>query len=89
VNRKDVAGALVYNGNLRCGTERSSGMNYRSSENGREVSVIGLGGHHIGRTKHLTEGIRIIRSALDRGINFMGNRWRTTAMFDGTAKNPR
>ena len=42
---------------------------------GEKVSAIGLGGHHIGRPKDESDGIRIIRSALDRGINFMDNCW--------------
>lgn len=44
----------------------------RTKEN---VSAIGLGGHHIGRQKDEQESIRIIRSAIDRGINFMDNSW--------------
>lgn len=41
-----------------------------------KVSVIGLGGWHIG-LKHVDEelGIRIIRTAIDRGITFMDNSW--------------
>lgn len=42
---------------------------------GETVSAIGLGGHHIGRPKDASEGIRIIRSAIDRGISFMDNCW--------------
>src|SRR4029453_7150216 len=42
---------------------------------GEKVSAIGLGGHHIGRPKDPAEGIRIIRSAVDRGITFMDNCW--------------
>ncbi|MEH2353539.1 aldo/keto reductase [Nostoc sp.] len=40
-----------------------------------QISVIGLGGHHIGRPKDEQEGINLIRTALDRGINFMDNCW--------------
>ncbi len=40
-----------------------------------KVSVLGVGGHHIGRQKDEQESIRIIRSAIDRGINFMDNSW--------------
>jgi len=40
-----------------------------------EVSVIGLGGHHIGRQKDEKESIKIIRAAIDGGINFMDNCW--------------
>src|SRR5215216_4425877 len=43
---------------------------------GVEVSLIGLGGWHLG-FKLIDEqlSIRIIRSAIDRGINFMDNCW--------------
>ncbi|AFY41956.1 aldo/keto reductase [Nostoc sp. PCC 7107] len=51
-------------------------MIYRQLGRTRErVSVIGLGGHHIGRPKDEEEGIRLIRTAIDRGINFMDNSW--------------
>ena len=40
-----------------------------------EVSVIGLGGHHIGRQKDAKDSIAIIRSAIDAGITFMDNSW--------------
>jgi predicted aldo/keto reductase-like oxidoreductase len=42
---------------------------------GERVSAIGLGGHHIGRPPDAAEGIRIIRSAIDRGVTFMDNSW--------------
>src|ERR1044072_7749460 len=43
---------------------------------GVEVSLIGLGGWHLG-FKHLDEdlAIRMIRTAIDSGINFMDNCW--------------
>lgn len=40
-----------------------------------EVSLVGLGGHHIGRQKDETDSVKIIRSAIDAGINFMDNCW--------------
>jgi predicted aldo/keto reductase-like oxidoreductase len=41
-----------------------------------EVSIIGIGGYHIGLPE-VTEqdALRIVRSALDRGINFLDNCW--------------
>ncbi|ATB26581.1 aldo/keto reductase [Melittangium boletus] len=42
---------------------------------GEQVSCIGLGGAHIGRQKDEAESIRIIRRALDNGINFLDNCW--------------
>jgi aryl-alcohol dehydrogenase-like predicted oxidoreductase len=42
---------------------------------GQMVSMVGLGGFHIGTQKDEAESIRIVRSALDRGINFLDNCW--------------
>src|SRR5436305_10658304 len=51
-------------------------MRYRQlGRTEQEVSAIGLGGHHIGRQKEEKESIKIIRSAIDAGINFMDNCW--------------
>src|SRR5437660_10036968 len=51
-------------------------MRYRPlGRTGEEVSLIGLGGHHIGRQKEEKESIAIIRAAIDAGINFMDNCW--------------
>lgn len=51
-------------------------MLYRTlGRTGEQVSAIGLGGHHIGRPKDEQDGIRLIQSAIDRGINFMDNCW--------------
>ena len=52
------------------------GMRYRQlGTTGVEVSLIGLGGHHIGRQKEEKESIEIIRAAIDAGITFMDNCW--------------
>jgi aryl-alcohol dehydrogenase-like predicted oxidoreductase len=51
-------------------------MRYRLlGRTGEEVSVIGLGGHHIGRQKEEKESIQLIRTAIDAGITFMDNCW--------------
>jgi hypothetical protein len=42
---------------------------------GEKVSAIGLGGYHIGKQADEEESIKIIRSAIDRGITFMDNCW--------------
>jgi aryl-alcohol dehydrogenase-like predicted oxidoreductase len=41
---------------------------------GEKVSIVGLGGFHLGRPSE-PESIRIIRTAIDNGINFMDNSW--------------
>jgi len=53
------------------------GMLYRTlGSTGEKVSAIGIGGWHLG-LKSVDEqlGIRIIHTAVDRGINFMDNCW--------------
>lgn len=55
---------------------QQSGMIYRNfGRTNEKVSAIGLGGHHIGRPKDRNEGIKLIRTAIDRGITFMDNCW--------------
>ncbi|MBD1939614.1 aldo/keto reductase [Microcoleus sp. FACHB-68] len=55
---------------------KSGEMIYRTlGRTGEKVSLIGLGGHHIGRIPDEQESIKLTRSAIDRGINFMDNCW--------------
>lgn len=42
---------------------------------GEKVSCIGLGGSHIGKVEDEQESLRIMRSAIDRGLTFMDNSW--------------
>jgi predicted aldo/keto reductase-like oxidoreductase len=54
-----------------------AGMPYRELGRTHEkVSAIGLGGWHLG-LKHVDEplSLRLVRSAIDRGITFMDNSW--------------
>ena len=60
----------------RPGETRQGEMIYRPlGRTGEKVSVLGLGGFHIGRQKEEQESIRIIRAAIDHGITFMDNCW--------------
>jgi predicted aldo/keto reductase-like oxidoreductase len=42
---------------------------------GEKVSIVGLGGYHVGMQSDEQESIRIIRTALDAGISFLDNCW--------------
>jgi aryl-alcohol dehydrogenase-like predicted oxidoreductase len=57
--------------------QASSGeMQYRQlGRTGERVSAIGLGGYHIGVQPNPADSVRLIRTAIDRGINFMDNSW--------------
>ena len=52
-------------------------MLYRTlGSTGERVSAIGLGGSHIGKPAlPVSESIRLIQEAIDRGITFMDNSW--------------
>lgn len=59
------------------GSAANAGMPRRTlGRTGEKVSCIGLGGSHIGKPKLSDdESIRLIRQALDRGLNFLDNSW--------------
>jgi predicted aldo/keto reductase-like oxidoreductase len=56
---------------------RSGDMLYRTlGRTNERISVIGLGGYHIGQPQiSETDSIKIIRSAIDHGITFLDNCW--------------
>jgi len=57
--------------------ETKSGIPYRTlGQSGEKVSMVGIGGYHLGKPElDAQESIRIIRMALDEGINFLDNCW--------------
>ena len=56
--------------------QTSGDMIYRKlGSTGERVSAIGLGGAHIGFPKDDNDSIRIVRTAVDRGITFLDNSW--------------
>lgn len=71
-----AAGVAVGAGVHAWAAETKSGdMLYRAlGRTGEKVSVIGVGGFHMGSPSE-EEGIRIVRTAIDRGVNFMDNCW--------------
>src|ERR1700681_1321350 len=53
-----------------------NGIPYRTlGRTGEKVSVIGLGGYHLGNQSDPEESIHIIRTGIDEGINFLDNCW--------------
>ena len=51
-------------------------MQYRTlGRTGEKVSIVGLGGAHIGYRVDEPEGVRLIHMAIDNGVNFMDNCW--------------
>ena len=42
---------------------------------GLEVSILGVGGYHIGKDRDIKLGTTLVRTAIDEGINFLDNAW--------------
>jgi uncharacterized protein len=42
---------------------------------GEKVSLVGLGGYHVGKQQDPQESIHLVRSAIDAGITFLDNCW--------------
>lgn len=72
-----IAGAGVLPSLLPTSFAAAAGeMPYRTlGRSGEKISLVGLGGYHIGVPRDEQEGIRIIRTAIDHGINFLDNCW--------------
>jgi aryl-alcohol dehydrogenase-like predicted oxidoreductase len=67
-----VAGSLSATANM----DSKKGIPHRTLGRTREkVSLIGLGGYHLGKQNDPEESIRIIRTGIDEGINFLDNCW--------------
>jgi len=67
-----LAGTL----NASATPDQHHGVPYRTlGRTGEKVSLVGLGGYHLGRQSDVAESIRIIRTGIDEGINFLDNCW--------------
>lgn len=69
-------GGRLLKGHELLGATAHAGIPYRAlGRTGERVSCVGLGGYHIGIQRTVAESVRIIRTALDSGINFLDNCW--------------
>src|SRR5215831_1477020 len=83
VNRRDFLSGMLTTSLLAGVTARElwaageeNGVPYRKlGRTGARVSMVGLGGYHIGMQSDEQESIKIIRAALDGGMNFLDNCW--------------
>ena len=79
LERRDFIGGVAAAGlaaTTLSGQTSAGGMIYRTlGSTGERVSAIGLGGFHIGQIKDEAESIRLMRSAVDRGLTFFDNSW--------------
>src|SRR6202047_4305344 len=73
-----TAASLLMAGSLRGDTkpDTKNGLPYRTlGRTCEKISLIGLGGYHLGNQSDPNESIRIIRTGIDEGINFLDNCW--------------
>src|ERR1700720_4217798 len=67
---------LAHTGQQVPGAESRNRIPYRTLGRSKEkVSLVGLGGYHLGKQADPQESIRIIRTGLDEGVNFLDNCW--------------
>jgi hypothetical protein len=81
MNRRDFMGAIL----AAAAVQGLGGPASRAAESsvprrslgrtGESVSIVGLGGFHIGKQQDAAESVRIIRAAVDGGITFLDNSW--------------
>jgi predicted aldo/keto reductase-like oxidoreductase len=83
VTRREFVGGIV-TASLLAGVGRTdlwaagseNGIPYRKlGSTGERVSLVGLGGYHIGIQAEVQDSLRIIRTGLDSGVNFLDNCW--------------
>jgi aryl-alcohol dehydrogenase-like predicted oxidoreductase len=61
---------------MAAGSSRHAPIPRRTFGRSRDlVSIIGLGGYHLGLVKTATEAVRIMHEAIDAGVNFLDNAW--------------
>ena len=73
-----IATGVLVSAQLGTGVVEPAGeVPYRTlGRTGEKVSLIGVGGFHIGKPElEEAESIRIVRTAIDNGINFLDNCW--------------
>jgi hypothetical protein len=71
-----LAGASAGMGAPKTSRAAATGIPYRTlGRSGEKVSIVGLGGYHLGNPADEAVAIRIVRTAIDQGINFMDNCW--------------
>src|SRR5688572_9972805 len=81
VSRRDflkatVATGVALSGPITWAQTREGEMIYRTFGRTEEkISAVGLGGYHIGKLPTEQDSIRLIRTAIDRGMTFMDNCW--------------
>jgi uncharacterized protein len=74
--KKAAAATVITSLGNKLSHAKAGSFPYRTlGHTGEKVSLIGIGGYHLGHTSDEQEAIRIVRTALDNGVNFLDNCW--------------
>lgn len=80
-----IAAGLFVSMEQFAGATGTGDIPYRAlGSTGEKVSIIGVGGYHLGNAKDDNEAVNIVHKALDSGINFLDNSWD---YHDGLSEN--
>ena len=80
-----IAAGLFVSMEQFAGATGTGDIPYRQlGSTGEKVSIIGVGGYHLGNAKDDDEAVKIVHKALDSGINFLDNSWD---YHDGLSEN--
>lgn len=80
MNRREflaTTGAAIAAGSSLMAQQNGSGQIAKRAfgRTGLEISILGVGGYHLGAAQDQNEAKRIVDTALDAGINFFDNAW--------------
>ncbi len=74
--RQFIGGAVAVSASLAGAEAQTSSIPRRKfGKHSDEVSVLGLGGHHLGNAATVQDATSILHEAVDNGINFCDNAW--------------
>jgi uncharacterized protein len=70
-----VAGAALDRASAAEGANAEAVPRRKFGRHPDEISILGIGGFHIGKASSLKEAVQIVAEAIDAGINFFDNAW--------------
>ncbi len=74
--RKDASSAALHEGQVSLAPPARGEVPERPlGKTGINVSIVGLGGYHLGNVDDEKEAARMVHAAIDRGMTFMDNCW--------------
>ena len=73
--RNDASSAALHEGKVSPPSAQGTMPQRPLGKTGVNVSIVGLGGYHLGNVDGEKEAARMVHAAIDRGMTFMDNCW--------------